>query len=184
MGESNAVTSEQVKCSVWICGLYTPDDADIRTRALWRIEDSLQNTLEELSLEIQQFLSIRDDTKLHGSSPSLLQAEVNAVATKKNVHGTRPCQAFDVEDRTGRKNAASSTRHNTVANSSVTGRGAARTSPRRRSEIRRSAELRITSSLLHPLERTSRRSTALTGRSTPMAPHFKCASTPDPTSLC
>ncbi|VDM24987.1 unnamed protein product [Toxocara canis] len=72
-----------MKCLVWTCGLHTPDDADIRTRALRKMEDNPQATLKELNLEIQQFLNIRRDAKLLGSPPSLLQPEVNAVAIKK-----------------------------------------------------------------------------------------------------
>ncbi|VDM28234.1 unnamed protein product, partial [Toxocara canis] len=84
MAEFDAITLEQMKCLVWICGLHTADDADIRTRALRKMEDKPQATLRELSLETQQFLNIKQDAKLLGSPPSLLQPEVNAVATKKN----------------------------------------------------------------------------------------------------
>ncbi|VDM27525.1 unnamed protein product, partial [Toxocara canis] len=71
MAEFNAITPEQMKCLVWICGLHTPDDADIRTLALLKMEDNPQTTLKQLSLEIQQFLNIRRDAKLLGSPPSL-----------------------------------------------------------------------------------------------------------------
>ncbi|VDM39121.1 unnamed protein product [Toxocara canis] len=68
MAEFNAITLEEMKCLVWICGLHTFDDADIRTRTLRKMEDNPQMTLKELSPEIHP--------------PSLLQPEVNAVATK------------------------------------------------------------------------------------------------------
>ncbi|VDM46500.1 unnamed protein product [Toxocara canis] len=84
MAEFNAITPERMKCLVWIRGLHTPDDVDIHTRALRKMEDNLQTTLKELSLEIQQFLNIRRDAKLLGIPPSLLQPAVSAVPTKKN----------------------------------------------------------------------------------------------------
>ncbi|VDM36889.1 unnamed protein product [Toxocara canis] len=40
MAEFNAITPGQMKCLVWICDLHTTDDADIRTRALRKIEDN------------------------------------------------------------------------------------------------------------------------------------------------
>uniref|UniRef100_A0A183UTP6 Peptidase A2 domain-containing protein n=1 Tax=Toxocara canis TaxID=6265 RepID=A0A183UTP6_TOXCA len=61
MAEFNAITLEQMKCLVWIYGLHTIKDADIRTRAIRKIDGSPQATLEELSLEIQQFLNIKQD---------------------------------------------------------------------------------------------------------------------------
>ncbi|VDM43190.1 unnamed protein product [Toxocara canis] len=92
MAEFNAITLEQMKCLVWIYGLHTIKDADIRTRAIRKIDGSPQATLEELSLEIQQFLNIKQDVKLLGSPPSLLQREVIAVATKKNrSHWAKDC---------------------------------------------------------------------------------------------
>ncbi|VDM25587.1 unnamed protein product [Toxocara canis] len=71
-----------------------PDDADIRTLALRKMEINPQTTLKELSLEIQQFLNIRPHAKLLGSPPSLLQPEVNAVATKKNCTQKPPSPCF------------------------------------------------------------------------------------------
>ncbi|VDM46332.1 unnamed protein product [Toxocara canis] len=43
MAKLNAITPEQTKCLVWICGLYIPNDADIRTRALQKMQDNPQN---------------------------------------------------------------------------------------------------------------------------------------------
>uniref|UniRef100_A0A183TWX4 Retrotrans_gag domain-containing protein n=1 Tax=Toxocara canis TaxID=6265 RepID=A0A183TWX4_TOXCA len=114
MAEFNAITPKQMKCLVWICGLHTPDDADIRTRAVRKMEDNPQTTLRELSLEIQQFLNIRRDAKLLGtrSQCSCHQEELYSC----------PHPAFDVEDHIGRETATSSIRRATIANSSVTRR--------------------------------------------------------------
>ncbi|KHN79597.1 hypothetical protein Tcan_00527, partial [Toxocara canis] len=94
MAEFNAITPEQMKCLVWICGLHTPDDADIRTLAPRKMEDNPQTTRKQLILEIQQFLNIRRDAKLLGSPLSLLQPEANAVATKKNCTQNPPSPCF------------------------------------------------------------------------------------------
>ncbi|PIO77827.1 reverse transcriptase [Teladorsagia circumcincta] len=64
MAEFNDVSPEQMKCLVWICGLSSSEDADIRARALRKMEDNPQTTLKELAAEIQQFLNIRQDAAL------------------------------------------------------------------------------------------------------------------------
>uniref|UniRef100_A0A7I4Z6M0 DUF7083 domain-containing protein n=1 Tax=Haemonchus contortus TaxID=6289 RepID=A0A7I4Z6M0_HAECO len=40
MAEFNDVDPEQMKCLVWICGLASPEEADIRARALRKMEDN------------------------------------------------------------------------------------------------------------------------------------------------
>ncbi|VDM44421.1 unnamed protein product [Toxocara canis] len=84
MEEFSAITPEQMKCLVWICGLHIPDDADIRTRTSRKMEGNSQTTLKELSFEIQKFLNMRQDAQLLGSLLSLLQPEVNAVTIQMN----------------------------------------------------------------------------------------------------
>ncbi|VDM46090.1 unnamed protein product [Toxocara canis] len=94
MAEFNGVTTEQMKCLMWICGLHNPDDGDIRTCAGREMEGNPETTLNELSLEIQQFLNTKQDAKLLRSPPSLLQPEANAVATKKNCTWNTPSPCF------------------------------------------------------------------------------------------
>ena len=48
----NTITLEQMKCLVWICGLNTSSDADIRTRALQKLKENPQTTLKEPNAEI------------------------------------------------------------------------------------------------------------------------------------
>ncbi|EYC16485.1 hypothetical protein Y032_0033g2683 [Ancylostoma ceylanicum] len=47
MAEFNDVTPEQMKCLVWICGPVNAEDADISARALRKMEDDPQTTLNE-----------------------------------------------------------------------------------------------------------------------------------------
>uniref|UniRef100_F1KU04 Peptidase A2 domain-containing protein n=1 Tax=Ascaris suum TaxID=6253 RepID=F1KU04_ASCSU len=94
MAEFNTITPEQMKCLVWICGLHSSEDADIRTRALRKMEDNPQATLKELTTEIQQFLSIRQDTKLLNSPSASLLPEINTVNTRKNCMPNPPSPCF------------------------------------------------------------------------------------------
>ncbi|KAK6749455.1 hypothetical protein RB195_001829 [Necator americanus] len=64
MAEFDDVTPEQMKCLVWICGLVAPQDADVRVRALRKIEVNSQTMLKELAAKVQHFLRIRQDAAL------------------------------------------------------------------------------------------------------------------------
>ncbi|PIO52752.1 hypothetical protein TELCIR_25939, partial [Teladorsagia circumcincta] len=79
-----------MKCLVWICGLSSSEDADIRARALRKMEDNPQATLKELSAEIQQFLNIRQDAALSERSAS---SHINAVDSH-NRKGNPPSPCF------------------------------------------------------------------------------------------
>ncbi|PIO66811.1 hypothetical protein TELCIR_11457 [Teladorsagia circumcincta] len=65
MADFSAITVEQVKCLVWICGIATPDYANIRTHALCKLESNKETTLRELST-----LNIRQGAKLPCNRPS------------------------------------------------------------------------------------------------------------------
>ncbi|PIO66820.1 hypothetical protein TELCIR_11449, partial [Teladorsagia circumcincta] len=89
MAEFNDVSPEQMKCLVWICGLSSSKDADIRARALRKMEDNPQTTLKELSAEIQQFLNIRQDAALPERSTS---SHINAVDSQsRKQEPPSPC---------------------------------------------------------------------------------------------
>ncbi|WKY15714.1 hypothetical protein Q1695_000865 [Nippostrongylus brasiliensis] len=92
IAEFNDVTPEQMKCLVWICGLVAPEDADIRARALRKMEDNPMTTLKELNAEIQQFVNIRHDVKLLEGQPSPLLHAVNSVVkndSKRDIPHSR-----------------------------------------------------------------------------------------------
>uniref|UniRef100_A0A7I4YMP9 Peptidase A2 domain-containing protein n=1 Tax=Haemonchus contortus TaxID=6289 RepID=A0A7I4YMP9_HAECO len=96
MAEFNAITAEQMKCLVWICGLAAPEYADIRTHALRKLESNPETTLRELSAGIQQLLDIRQDAKLMCSppSPAAPPSEINAVEAKKGQNKEPPSPCF------------------------------------------------------------------------------------------
>uniref|UniRef100_A0A0N4WCE7 Peptidase A2 domain-containing protein n=1 Tax=Haemonchus placei TaxID=6290 RepID=A0A0N4WCE7_HAEPC len=89
MAEFNVVNPERMKCLVWICGLASLEDADIRARALRKMEDNSQSTLKELAAEIQQFLNILQDATLpEWSASSLINADVSQ---NQKHHPPSPC---------------------------------------------------------------------------------------------
>ncbi|XP_041767705.1 uncharacterized protein K02A2.6-like [Anopheles merus] len=55
----SAMTEEQFKCLMLVCGLREEGDAEIRTRLLARIEDKADLTLEQLSAEAQRITSLK-----------------------------------------------------------------------------------------------------------------------------
>ncbi|KAK6762720.1 hypothetical protein RB195_023435 [Necator americanus] len=90
MAEFNDVTSEQMKCLVWICGLVAPQDADVRARALRKMEDKPQTTLKELAPGVQHFLDIRQDAALLERS-SIPHVDVVNSPKSRNREPPSPC---------------------------------------------------------------------------------------------
>uniref|UniRef100_A0A0E3W295 Peptidase A2 domain-containing protein n=1 Tax=Anopheles gambiae TaxID=7165 RepID=A0A0E3W295_ANOGA len=60
----SAMTEEQFKCLMLVCGLREEGDAEIRTRLLARIEDKADLTLEQLSAEAQRITSLKVDSAM------------------------------------------------------------------------------------------------------------------------
>ncbi|KAK6749456.1 hypothetical protein RB195_001829 [Necator americanus] len=87
MAEFDDVTPEQMKCLVWICGLVAPQDADVRVRALRKIEVNSQTMLKELAAKVQHFLRIRQDAALL-DRPSLPHFNV---VKSRNREPPSPC---------------------------------------------------------------------------------------------
>ncbi|VDM48638.1 unnamed protein product [Toxocara canis] len=148
------------------------------------MEDNPRAPLRELSLVIQQSLNIKQDAKLLGSPPSLLQLEVSAVAIKNNRTRDPPSPCFRCGESHWAKERYFIKRRATVANSSVRRRAMTGISPTKRSEIERREELQVMSSLWHLPKQTSRRSIAFIGKSKSMVPQSRCTSTLGPTSPC
>ncbi|KAK6739479.1 hypothetical protein RB195_008142 [Necator americanus] len=91
MAEFNDGTPKQMKCFVWIYRLVASQDADVRVRALRKIEDNPQTTLEELAAEAQHFLDIRQDAALLARSSVL---HVNVVDSQKSRSREPPSPCF------------------------------------------------------------------------------------------
>ncbi|KAK6765277.1 hypothetical protein RB195_025274 [Necator americanus] len=91
MVEFNDVTPEQMKCLVRIRGLVAPEDADVRARALRKMEDNPQTTLKEFAAEVQYFLDIRQDAALL-ERPNI--PHVNVVDSQKGRNREPPSPCF------------------------------------------------------------------------------------------
>ncbi|XP_062539115.1 uncharacterized protein LOC134207407 [Armigeres subalbatus] len=59
---------EQFKCLLFVCGLRSEVDSEIRTRLLTRIEENTSVTLEHISDECQRLLSIKHTAMIESSA--------------------------------------------------------------------------------------------------------------------
>lgn len=66
------MTDDQFKCLLFVCGLQSPIDADIRTRILSKMELDPDMTLQSITTECQRLLNLKHDAKMiehaHGTS--------------------------------------------------------------------------------------------------------------------
>ncbi|XP_040164705.1 uncharacterized protein K02A2.6-like [Anopheles arabiensis] len=60
----SAMSEEQFKCLILVCGLKDDADADVRTRLLSRIEERTDFTLEQLSAECERISSLKVDSAM------------------------------------------------------------------------------------------------------------------------
>nr|CAX83705.1 Gag-Pol polyprotein [Schistosoma japonicum] len=60
----NEITADQFKCLIFICGLKNPEDVDVRTRILARIEQEPSITLQMVTTECQRLLNLKHDTAM------------------------------------------------------------------------------------------------------------------------
>ncbi|XP_062537890.1 uncharacterized protein K02A2.6-like [Armigeres subalbatus] len=70
---------EQFKCLVFVCGLKSDKDTEVRLRLLSKIEERNDVTLEQLSEECQRLLNLRHDTAMIEEH----SAAVNALRNKQ-----------------------------------------------------------------------------------------------------
>ena len=75
------MTDDQFKCLIFVCGLQSSGDTDIRTRLLNKIEQEPDINLRVLTTECQRLLNLKHDTAMvvQGSTP----------LTSRNVYGIR-----------------------------------------------------------------------------------------------
>ncbi|XP_055585102.1 uncharacterized protein K02A2.6-like [Uranotaenia lowii] len=62
--ELSKLTEEQFKCLLFVCGLKSECDADVRTRLLAKIEARDDVTLEQLSEDCQRLMCLKRDTAM------------------------------------------------------------------------------------------------------------------------
>ena len=72
-----SLTADQFKCLIFVCGLQSSSDAEIRTRLLSKLEQDPQMTLQNITNECQILLNLKHDTsmleKQSTSSPAVFQ---------------------------------------------------------------------------------------------------------------
>nr|AAX30452.1 SJCHGC03740 protein [Schistosoma japonicum] len=58
------MTANQFKCLVFVCGLKSPADADVRTTIFTRIEADPHITLQSVSEECQRIVNLKHNTQM------------------------------------------------------------------------------------------------------------------------
>lgn len=58
----STLTEDQFKCLIFVCGLQSPEDADIRLRLLHKIETNTDITLQNLADECKRLINLKNDT--------------------------------------------------------------------------------------------------------------------------
>ncbi|XP_058828544.1 uncharacterized protein LOC131688354 [Topomyia yanbarensis] len=89
--ELSKLNEEQFKCLMFVCGLKSEGDSEIRTRLLSKIEERDDITLDHLSEDCQRLLCLKRDTAMieSSSSPSS-KPPVETAGPDKNIPST-PC---------------------------------------------------------------------------------------------
>nr|VZI51040.1 unnamed protein product [Spirometra erinaceieuropaei] len=85
-----SLTEDQFKCLIFICGLQSAKDADIRTRLLSKVQQSNSITLQELAAECQTLINLRHDSAMIQNPAS--SSSVHTVTSTKSHPITRPKQ--------------------------------------------------------------------------------------------
>nr|VZI19336.1 unnamed protein product [Spirometra erinaceieuropaei] len=85
-----SLTEDQFKCLIFICGLQSPKNADIRTRLLSKVQQSNSITLQELAAECQTLINLKLDSAMIQNPVSSFS--VHTVTSTKSHPVTRPKQ--------------------------------------------------------------------------------------------
>nr|CAX83704.1 Gag-Pol polyprotein [Schistosoma japonicum] len=81
----SSMTEDQFKYLIFVCSLHSPEDADIRTRILSKLEHCPNMTLQEVTTDCQRLVNSKHDTSLIESGNRLLH--VNTVE-RKDLQGS------------------------------------------------------------------------------------------------
>ncbi|KER23306.1 hypothetical protein T265_08791 [Opisthorchis viverrini] len=84
----SSMTEDQFKCLIFVAGLQSPHDADIRTRLLNRIEQDPELTLQKLTTECQHLINLKADAAMIGHS-KLSQPDMVCKVTSKRKSSSK-----------------------------------------------------------------------------------------------
>ncbi|XP_062557959.1 uncharacterized protein K02A2.6-like [Armigeres subalbatus] len=85
--ELSKMSEEQFKCLMFVCGLKSEGDGEVRTRLLSKIEERADVTLEQLSEDCQRLLCLKHDTAMIEAPQS---AAVQFLKKKKKFNKLSP----------------------------------------------------------------------------------------------
>ncbi|KAK4468996.1 hypothetical protein MN116_000138 [Schistosoma mekongi] len=81
----NALSNDQFKCLLFVSGLQSQADADVRTRLLSRIEQNDDMTLQMVTTECQRLVNLKNDTTLiENKGNASLNSNIHAVKSNKS----------------------------------------------------------------------------------------------------
>ncbi|XP_055542937.1 uncharacterized protein K02A2.6-like [Wyeomyia smithii] len=72
---------DEFKCLIFVCGLHAPQDAEIRTALLAKLEGNKSMTLDNLTTECHRIINLRKDASIVGCHSE--KASVNAINPTK-----------------------------------------------------------------------------------------------------
>ncbi|XP_055589596.1 uncharacterized protein K02A2.6-like [Uranotaenia lowii] len=98
--ELSRISEEEFKCLIFIFGLKSEVDAEIRTRLLTRMEETSGITLEKLSAECQRLINLRHDTEMiEGSSVNAIRGQQFQAPSEIKQFQTSDKAALSVPDK-------------------------------------------------------------------------------------
>ncbi|CAH8568978.1 unnamed protein product [Schistosoma guineensis] len=88
----SSMSEDQFKCLVFICSLRSPEDADIRTRLLSKLEHCPNMTLQEVTTECQRLVNLKPALDLMGldliETLKLADHSINSICRRVSTDNT------------------------------------------------------------------------------------------------
>ncbi|XP_053681613.1 uncharacterized protein K02A2.6-like [Sabethes cyaneus] len=80
------LTEEQFKCLIYICGLKSKDDSEIRMRLINKLNDATDLTLQQVVEQCNSLVNLKQDTVLVENSSSVVNAVTHATRFRPKRH--------------------------------------------------------------------------------------------------